>query len=138
MVDAAGVVVVVVGVVVVVVVGAMVVVGEAPVELDAADDPVVEVDGVVVEAALEPFEVEVVKVDAWWVDAPATAIPIPTAATVAVRPMATVARRIRTSASSLDRAASLRERGSAGGTMTAPFVRDPARAVGSWRWGNPT
>ena len=49
-----------------------------------------------------------------WVVAPATATPIPTAATVAVTPMAMVARRMRTRASSLDRTASFRSGGWAG------------------------
>jgi hypothetical protein len=49
--------------------------------------------------------------------------PIPTTATVAVTPIATVARRIRTSASSRDRAApACRGCGRGGGTMVLPFV----------------
>ena len=64
--------------------------------------------------------------------------PMPTAATVAVRPMATVARRMRTRAASRDRAASsVRWRGRGGGAMGAPFVsggpRD--RRSRSDRWG---
>jgi hypothetical protein len=83
------------------------------VEVAAAVDPVeAEPDGedaVVVElvdVVVEPVVPVVVVVDVWWVDAPATATPIPAAATVAVSPIATVARRMRTRAASRERTAS--------------------------------
>jgi hypothetical protein len=100
------------------------------------DAPVVAVvDGAVaVEEVVDPEAAVVEAAVAWCVAEPATATPIPRAATVAVRPMATVARRMRTSASSLDRTASFSGRGMDGRTMAAPLVRDPATAAGSGRW----
>jgi hypothetical protein len=100
------------------------------------DAPVVAVvDGAVaVEEVVDPEAAVVEAAVAWCVAEPATATPIPRAATVAVRPRATVARRMRTSASSLDRTASFGGRGMGGRSMAAPLVRDPATAAGSGRW----
>jgi hypothetical protein len=120
-VDAAGVVVVVVGVVVVVVE----VVGVVDAELSSPDEVVDAVDdvGVDVEVVDGSAAVDVVvEVDAWCGEAPATVIPTPTATTVAVRPMPTVVRRMRTRAASRDRAAPWVERLSGVGAMASPFV----------------
>jgi hypothetical protein len=86
--------------------GVVVVVGEVEVDPDVAGvvDPevapevVLEVDPVAVATVAAPE----------WVGSWATARPIPTAATVAVTPRATVVRRTRTSASSRDRTAASR------------------------------
>jgi hypothetical protein len=119
------------GAVVVVVVGAAVVavVDAAEVEPDDAAAGVVSVVAVVpvVDVDVE-VEEPVVAVDAWWVVAPATATPIPAAATVAVRPMATVARRMRTRAASRERVASFFWRCSGGSAIAAPFVQ----VAGGW------
>ena len=99
------------GVVVVVVV----VVGDV-----VADVASLEVEDAELAAHEEPVEVVVVGLDVvdvvdavttveeWCGEAPATTTPTPVAATVAATPMATVARRIRTSASFLERMASFR------------------------------
>ena len=124
-------VVVVVGVVVVVV-GAVVVAvvdGSDAVAEVVAVVPVVEVEDAPDVPVVPDVEVdEVVEmVDAWWVEAPATATPMPTAATVAVSPIVTVARRMRTSAASRERVASFVWRGSGGRAMGAPFVQVAGR-----------
>jgi hypothetical protein len=126
------------GVVVVVVVVA-VVDGVVAVDDVVPDAPVVAVvdgvvDGVVDEEVVDPEAAVVEAAVARCVAEPATATPIPRAPTVAVRPRATVARRMRTSASSLDRTASFGGRGMGGRSMAAPLVRDPATAAGSGRW----
>lgn len=119
----AGVVVVVVGAVVVAVVDGSDAVAEV-----VAVVPVVEVGAPDVPVVPDVEVDEVVEmVDAWWVEAPATATPMPTAATVAVSPIVTVARRMRTSAASRERVASFVWRGSGGRAMGAPFVQVAGR-----------
>jgi hypothetical protein len=94
--------------VVVVVVGVALVVGVV-VERDV--DPALDDDA----TALPDVEATdddpvVVVVELWCVEPPATATPMPTVATTAATPTATVARRIRTRDSSRARVASLRGR----------------------------
>lgn len=103
------------------------------------DEP--ELDAPEVEVAVEVLDTDepadapaiVVVVAAWELDPPATATPMPTLATTAVNPTATVVRRIRTNASSRERAPSVRNGRSGEGAMTAPFSVGPTRSMGH-RW----
>jgi hypothetical protein len=134
-VEAAGVrvVVVVVGVVVVVVVLGVEVVAVVDAEPSSPEEVVEVVDDVgvdveVVDGSAVDVVVEVVPLCP---DAPATVMPMPAAATVAVTPRATVARRMRTRAASRDRAAPWGERLSGVGAMASPFVVGRPRS-GIW------
>ena len=97
-------------VVVVVVVVGDVVADVASLEVEDAELAALEVPVVVVVVGLDVVDVvdAVTTVEEWCGEAPATTTPTPVAATVAATPMATVARRIRTSASFLERMASER------------------------------
>jgi hypothetical protein len=101
---------------------------EAPEVVVVVDVPEAEAPEVVVVDPVAAGATVVVVEDACAAVCPATPTPMPTAATVAVTPMATVARRMRTSASSRERdAPALRGRWRGVGTMTAPFVDGTGR-----------